>query len=231
MKVLVAEDDQNIREGLAEILRREGYSVLHASDGAVALETWRREQPDIICLDVMMPKRSGYDVCKIIREENPDVPILFISAKTEEIDKVVGFEFGADDYIIKPFGVREVIARIRAVTRRCFAQKSEENNHLNLNPFTIGDIDVEPAQLRATRNGSPMNLSLRDIQFLTLFQKNPGRALDRPTIFREVWGVNHVPNSRTLDQHISSLRKRIEVDPKNPQIVKTVHGVGYRYDP
>ncbi|MDK2970295.1 MAG: hypothetical protein PWP23_50 [Candidatus Sumerlaeota bacterium] len=229
MLVLLAEDDPRIRDGLAEILRREGYEVLLACDGTEALDLYRKRSPDFVCLDVMMPGKNGYAVCQAIRRDNPRVPIVFISAKTEEIDKVVGLESGADDYIAKPFGVREVVARIRAVTRRCLAD-SPAKNPLELQPFRLGDLDVFPAELRARRGNDTIDLSLRDVRILELLHRNPGKALDRHAFFAHAWGLDHVPNSRTLDQHISQLRKRIEADPREPAIIKTVHGVGYRYD-
>jgi len=227
MKVLIAEDDKNTREGLAEILEAEGYQTVCAGDGKQTLELFRREAPDFVCLDVMMPKADGYDVCRQIRKDDPAVPVIFISAKSEEIDKVVGLELGADDFITKPFGVKEVVARIRAVTRRYMA--SQQKNELP-RAFRIGDLDVTPAELRARRGEQVIDLSLRDVKMLQLFAENPGTVLDRNTIFDACWGMDYFPNSRTLDQHISQLRKRIELDPKNPEIIHTVHGVGYRYE-
>jgi len=227
MKVLVAEDDELIRKGLVDILEAEGYGVFEAADGEAAIEAWKKEAPDFICLDIMMPKLSGYDVCKAIRLEDPSVPVIFISAKTEEIDKVVGLELGADDFIVKPFGVREVIARIRAVTRRCIAQKKPSGLP---STFVLGDLEVFPAELRAKRSDSSIELSLREVRILGLFANNPGVVLSRNAIFDHCWDGDFFPLSRTLDQHIAKLRKRIETDPKNPQIIKTVHGVGYRFD-
>ena len=227
MKVLIAEDDKNIREGLAEVLQGEGYLTLSAKDGQEAIELFEREKPDFICLDIMMPNIDGYETCRRIRASDPNVPIIFISAKSEEIDKVVGLELGADDFIMKPFGVREVIARIRAVTRRCLASKRTEETP---NAFTMNDLQVIPAELRARRGDQVFDLSLRDLKILSLLHANQGKAVARDTFFDQCWGMEHMPNSRTLDQHISQLRKRIETDPKQPTIIKTVHGVGYRFD-
>jgi len=227
MKVLIAEDDAHIRNGLAEILQGEGYETLTARDGNEALALFKQQRPDFVCLDIMMPGANGYDVCREIRKGDATVPVIFISAKSEEVDKVLGLELGADDYILKPFGVREVVARIRAVTRRCMAAKSGEQP---VAPFTLRDLEVSPAQLRARRGESAIDLSLRDVRILSLLHRNRGSVVDRDTFFNECWGLDHMPNSRTLDQHISQLRKRIENDPKNPEIVRTVHGVGYRYD-
>lgn len=223
MKVLIAEDDDHIRAGLAEILESEGYTTVTVADGRTALEAWRRERPDFLCLDIMMPGMNGYEVCRAVRREAADVPIIFISAKSEEIDRVLGLELGADDYIMKPFGVREVVARIRAVTRRCRAQAPAVH-------FTLDDLEVHPAELRARRGEQTIELSLRDVAILTLLHRERGRAIDRDRFFKECWGLEHVPNSRTLDQHISQLRKRIERDPQDPRIIRTVHGVGYRHD-
>jgi len=229
MKVLVAEDDENIRNGLIEILEGEGYQTLAARDGRQALDLFASQSPDFACLDIMMPRVNGYDVCREIRGRGSAIPIIFISAKTEEVDKVLGLELGADDYIMKPFGVREVIARIRAVTRRCL-QTQARANALSDKSFQMGDLEVFPAELRARRGDEAIDLSLRDVKILDLLHKNPGRVLDRYTLFSQIWGLDHIPNSRTLDQHISQLRKRIERDPKRPAIIQTVHGVGYRYE-
>ena len=226
MRVLVAEDDQLTREGLVEVLEAEGYEVVQAGDGATALERFETETPDFVCLDIMMPGQNGYDVCRRIRESDADVPIIFISAKSEEIDKVVGFEIGADDFIVKPFGVREVVARIRAVTRRCMADRRNDVEQ----PFAMDDLRVVPSELRAYRDGTAIELSLRDVSILSLLHRNAGRVLDRNTIFNACWGEDYFPNSRSLDQHISQLRKRIEKNPGRPEIIRTVHGAGYRYE-
>ncbi len=225
MKVLIAEDDRHTREGLVEVLESEGYEVVATGDGMSAMKLYRESSPDFVCLDIMMPGASGYEVCKSIRTESPDLPIIFISAKAEEIDRLVGFEFGADDFIIKPFSVREVLARVRAVARRCYAQQESQPGE-----FMLDDLLVIPAELRARRNDCVMELSPRDLKLLQLLHANVGKVLDRNTLFRHAWGEDNFPNSRTLDQHISQLRKRVEIDPKNPRIIKTVHGVGYRFD-
>lgn len=227
MRVLIAEDDDHIREGLAEVLEGEGYRTLSARDGNEAVEVFKREKPDFVCLDIMMPGADGYEVCKQIRRHDPAVPIIFISAKSEEIDRVLGLELGADDFIMKPFGVREVIARIRAVTRRCIAAREPDKQP---SMFTLQDLQVFPAELRARRGDTVIDLSLRDVKILELLHRRKGEVVNRNTFFDECWDIDYMPNSRTLDQHISQLRKRIERDPKNPAIICTVHGVGYRYD-
>ena len=227
MKVLIAEDDDHIRNGLAEVLESEGYQTLPARDGQEALDMFEREKPDFVCLDIMMPGVDGYEVCREIRRRDATVPVIFISAKSEEIDRVVGLELGADDFIMKPFGVREVIARIRAVTRRCMAARAQGRTPSS---FTIQDLEVVPAELRARRGDTVIDLSLRDVRILELLYRRRGEVVDRNTFFDECWGIDYMPNSRTLDQHISQLRKRIERDPKNPAIIRTIHGVGYRCD-
>ncbi len=225
MRILIAEDDVHLRNGLAEILRNEGYETVLARDGDEALELFETRKPDLVCLDIMMPGSDGYEVCKRIRRQDAEVPLIFISAKSEEVDKVLGLELGADDYIIKPFGSREVVARIRAVTRRFQAARESDGPA----SFTMGDLEVFPRELRARRAEQVIDLSLRDVRILELLHRQRGSVIDRRTFFSECWGLDFIPNSRTLDQHISQLRKRIEVDPKQPSIITTVHGVGYRH--
>ncbi len=225
MKIMVAEDDRLTRQGLIDIFEGEGYETVSACNGKEALACFVEQSPNVVCLDIMMPDISGYDVCREIRRIDDSVPILFISAKSEEIDKVLGLEIGADDYIVKPFGVKEVVARIRALTRRCARSKPVVEAG-----FVIGDLEVFPDELRAHRGKSILELSLRDVSILKLFADNKGKVLNRDQIFNKCWGINYMPSSRTLDQHISQLRKRIELDPKNPVIIVTVHSAGYRYD-
>ncbi len=226
MKVLIAEDDPLTRKGLADVLHAEGYQVFQAGDGQTALEMFETHTPDFVCLDIMMPKINGYDLCQRMRRARPQTPIVFITAKSEEVDKVLGLELGADDFIVKPFGVKEVIARIRAVTRRC--RQTAETPATT--PFRMCDLLVIPAELRAKRGDTVIELSLRDVSLLELFYRHRSQVLDRSTIFNRCWGQNYLPNSRTLDQHISQLRKRIEADASSPQIIQTVHNAGYRFD-
>jgi DNA-binding response OmpR family regulator len=226
MKILVAEDDMYTREGLVSILETEGYEALSARNGDEALEAFRAKSPDIVCLDVMMPGRNGYDVCREIRRTHADIPVIFISAKSEEIDKVLGLELGADDFIVKPFGVKEVVARIRAVSRRYAQGRLKEEE---IEPFRMLDLSVVPSELKAYRDRKPIDLSPRDIKLLCALYSNRGKVLDRNALFDAGWGVAHLPNSRTLDQHISQLRKKIELDPRHPKIIVTVHNAGYRY--
>jgi len=228
VKILIAEDDNHIREGLMELVAREGYLALPAADGESALKVFARERPEFVLLDIMMPGMDGYSVCREIRRQDALVPVIFISAKSEEIDRVLGLELGADDYIMKPFGTREVVARIRAVTRRCLGRKSQGQKPLRR--LVFGDLEVMPDELRGRRGGKTIDFSLRDVKILDLLHRQRGRIVDRNTLFDECWGQDYLPSSRTLDQHISKLRKLIEIDPQNPRIIRTVHGVGYRYD-
>ncbi|TFG62022.1 MAG: response regulator transcription factor [Spirochaetales bacterium] len=240
MTILLAEDDSYTREGLEDILAGEGYDVTAAGDGEEALKLFSETAPDLVILDIMMPKINGYDVCRTIRKQDRLVPVIFLSAKSEEIDKVLGLELGADDYISKPFGIKEVIARVRAVYRR-YSAASEETGSGSAEagpsagpeeggvPFPLGDLLVRPSELRAVRGNDDIDLSLRDVRILALFAANKGKVLDRDIIYNAGWGEAHLPNSRTLDQHISQLRKKIESDPKDPRIIVTVHNAGYRY--
>ncbi|MCG8422812.1 MAG: response regulator transcription factor [Proteobacteria bacterium] len=229
MKVLAAEDDHHMLAAIVDILEGEGYQVVAARDGRQALALFRSENPDFVCLDIMMPHASGYDVCREIRQLDATVPVVFLSAKTEEIDKVLGLELGADDYIMKPFGIKEFVARVRAISRRCFAVRPEPERDRD---FTMGEIAVMPGQLRARRaDGHVVELSLREIKILATLHANQGKALSRDHLFRTCWGGDHYPNSRTLDQHISQLRKKIELDVSTPAVITTVRGVGYRFDP
>ena len=231
MKVLVAEDNPLTLAGLAEVLQTEGYHVLQAASGTVAMDLFERESPEFVCLDIMLPGVNGFDLCRRMRASRPQTPIVFITAKSEELDKVLGLELGADDFIVKPFGLKEVIARIRAVTRRCLASPACQSAVLSdPPPFPMGDLTIYPAELRARRGTDTIELSLRDVKVLELLHAHRGRVLDRNTIMNHCWGEDYFPSSRSLDQHISQLRRRIELDPKSPTIIRTVHGAGYRYE-
>lgn len=235
MKVLIAEDDKLIRQGLATLLQQEGYEPVEAENGATALQLFRDEQPEFVLLDIMMPQMDGYSVCKAIRQDNAVVPVIFISAKSEEIDRVVGLELGADDFIMKPFGTREVIARIRAVTRRALQNADSNSDPTNETPvpiddgFVMRDITVKPKELRAYRGDTVIELSLREVKILQLLFQHAGEVVDRDALFNYCWGRDYLPSSRTLDQHISKLRKLVENDSQQPDIIETVHGVGYRF--
>jgi DNA-binding response OmpR family regulator len=225
VKILIADDDPITLDSLAKCLRSEGYEPLAAADGAAALELWKSHKPDLLCLDIMMPGIDGYDVCRRVRASDPEVPIIFLSAKSEEIDVVVGLQLGGDDFIRKPFGKHELIARIAAVLRRAQSRKSERRS------FSMKDLIVYPRELRAEREGEEIQLSPREIAILELLHDRAGEVVNRDALLDQCWGINYFPESRTLDQHIAKLRKRIEWDPENPTIIETVRGAGYRYRP
>ncbi len=230
MKILIAEDDDHTREALREVLTMEGFDVLTASDGLQAIDFFRAMRPDFVCLDVMMPGQNGYEVCKQVRKIDEKVPILFLTAKSEEIDTVLGLELGADDYMTKPFGVKEIIARIRAIMRRTAIRNGTNASPQVEGGFMMDDLRVEPTELRAYRGDTEIPLSPRDLKVLRLLHDRRGKVVDRNTLADEVWGVDYFPESRALDQHISQLRKRIEIEAANPRIIRTVHGAGYRFE-
>lgn len=232
LDILVAEDDPNTRAALAEVLRSEGHRVTEAADGEQAKFLFDKKTPDLACLDVMMPGLSGYDLCRHFRVSCPRMPILFITAKADEIDKVVGLELGADDYIVKPFGTKEVVARIRAVARRCLDTDDDSKPAVEFSEqdFWMDDLEVLPRQFRAKRGQEAIELTPRELRILQLLASKPGEVIERNELFRVGWQEQHIPNSRTLDQTMSQLRKRIERDPKAPRIIQTVYGVGYRYE-
>ncbi len=232
MKLLIAEDDTLIREALIDILTVEGFDCVAAHDGLDAWELYQKIQPDMVLLDIMMPGQDGYAVCRKIRQQDQQTAVMFISAKSEEIDRVLGLELGADDYLMKPFGKHEVIARVRAIFRRYnMAQKSTLQTNQNSQTFVMKDLTIDTDQLRASRDDREYDLSLRDCTILKILYQNSGKVISRDELFNLCWGRDYLPTSRTLDQHISQLRKIIEIDPKNPEIITTVHGVGYRYQP
>ena len=228
MKVLVVENNPQMLQQLCDILDKEGYGTESAVNGTEALRLYRHQPPDFICLDIMMPDLSGYDVCREIRKTDIKIPIIFISSKSETADKVVGLEVGADDYIVKPFDIPEVIARIRAITRRCVAAQTSPDTEGQ--PFRLNSLHVLPRELRAEHAGKVIELSLREIRILRLFHDNKGKVVNRNTLLDHCWGKHIMPESRTVDWHISQLRRKIEKDPENPQIIKTLHGVGYKFE-
>lgn len=231
MNILIAEDDALLRQGLAELLKRDGFNTIETTNGHEAVESCKTaknsggSQPDLAILDIMMPVMDGYSACREIRRIFPELPIIFLSAKSEEIDRVVGLELGADDYIVKPFGSREITARIRAVLRRSLP-RTEENTE---NQFSMADLQIFPAEFRAERDGHSIDLSPRDVKILVLLHQKRGKVISRNDLTNHCWGHDHIPGSRSLDQHISQLRRKIEVDSHQPKIIGTVHGVGYRY--
>ncbi len=226
-KILVVEDDVHILTGLNDLLMDENYQVFSARDGEKALSLYRAERPDLILLDIMIPEKSGYDVCKEIRKKDPRTPILMLTAKGQEVDKIVGLELGADDYIVKPFSVNELLARIRAVLRR---SQLKGRPHTSQDPIQFGDITVDIKKLKAYKGKKEFDISPREVELLRLFSNHDGQVLDRWTLLDEIWGIQYTGTTRTLDQHIANLRKKIEDNPAQPRHILTVHGVGYRFN-
>ena len=183
----------------------------------------------LVCLDVMMPGRSGYDLCREFRSARSDVPVIFITAKSEQFDKVLGLELGGDDYIVKPFGCQEVLARVHAVARRCHRIPVASEKGIEAS-FEMDGLVVYPKKLRAMRGKATIKLTIRELQLLQLLYDHAGEVVARDLIFNLCWGYSHVPNSRTLDQMVSQLRNRVERNPKSPRIIQTVYGVGYRFE-
>lgn len=231
LSILVAEDDPNILTGLIDILESEGYRVTTAVDGEEAVHQLKLKSFDLVLLDIMMPEISGYDVCKQIRSKDEDTPIIMLTAKSEEIDKVVGLKLGADDYISKPFGVHELLARIQAVLRRCRRNNGQQTNNPDIpGIFPFGDAEIDTKGYRMVRNDKSIDLSEREITLLKYFYVHPNEVLSRDQLLNAVWGIDYYGTTRTLDQHIAQLRKKIEKDPSSPHFIKTVHRVGYRYE-
>jgi DNA-binding response OmpR family regulator len=225
MTLLVAEDDPLTRRALADILTAEGWTVVTAADGSKAWTLFEAGGIDLVCLDIMMPGRSGYDLCRKIREKNASVPLLFISAKAEEIDKVLGLELGADDFIVKPFGAREVVARIRAVLRRFERGAAAEPA---ASAWTLGPWTVDAQAMRAVTEGRSVDLTAREVALLDLLARHRGQVLSRVRILQLLWGWEEAPRTRTLDQHIAVLRKKL--DDRDQKLIRTVQGVGYRFE-
>jgi two-component system alkaline phosphatase synthesis response regulator PhoP len=222
MTILLAEDDAVTREALAELLVGEGHQVVAAKDGREALAHWSAHRPGLVLLDIMMPHASGYEVCRAIRREDRHTPVLFLSAKSEEVDVVLGLELGADDFLRKPFGKHELLARVRALLRRQEMPVRSEIFHLGL-------WEVHPKRLLARRDDAEVELTVREVKMLTLLARRRGEVLTRDELLNECWGMEYYPESRTLDQHVLNLRKKIEADPSRPALIETVRGAGYRY--
>jgi DNA-binding response OmpR family regulator len=227
---MIAEDDASLRQGLIDLLEGEGYEVLSAADGRQALEGFRRQTPDLLLLDVMMPELSGYDVCREIRKSDSRTPIIMLTAKGEEIDKVVGLELGADDYVTKPFGLHELRARIAAVLRRSRNQQPEPAAPLP-EQFGFGLALIDRKTYQVILGKQSHSLTSRELKLLEIFRARPNEVLSRNELLKAAWGIDYFGTTRTLDQHIAQLRKKIEPDPATPQFLLTVHGVGYRFQP
>lgn len=227
MKILVVDDEQAIVELIAYNLEKEGFSVLKAYDGAEALERVKTGRPDLVILDLMLPRIQGMDVCRALRKnpETAHLPIIMVTAKGQEIDRVLGLEIGADDYVTKPFSVRELIARVRAVLRR------REPLPPGTAPgvFSRGALKIDPASYEVSLDGAPVGLSPTELKLLIFLSRHPGRVYTRNQILDHVWGDNNFVEPRTVDVHVKRLRARIEKDPENPRFILTVRGIGYRF--
>lgn len=231
-RILLAEDDANIRLGLVATLESEGYAVTPAGDGAQALRLYPQEKFDLVLLDVMMPKASGYDVCRELRARGVRVPVLFLTAKGEEVDKVVGLKLGADDYVTKPFGVHELLARIEALLRRArtTARESEAVPEALPAQFQFGTAIIDRRKFTATVGDRATALTARELKLAEVLAQRAGEVLTRDALLNAVWGVDYFGTTRTLDQHVAQLRKKIESTDGAASAIATVHGVGYRYD-
>ena len=231
-KILVVEDDATLLDTLEYNLTREGYSVVTADDGPLALAVARQERPDLIVLDVLLPNLDGFEVCRILRREM-NVPILMLTARTEEVDKVVGLEMGADDYLTKPFSMRELLARIKALLRRVRLIRDEltaNGEAPTPDRMAYGDLTIDLNRHEVSWQGEPLRLKPREYDLLIFLARNKGVALSRNLILERVWGWDFDGGSRTVDVHVRWLREKIEADPANPERIVTVRGVGYCFE-
>ena len=230
-KVLVVEDDQVLLSVLKYNLTKEGHAVVTASDGARALELARTERPELVILDIMLPRVDGLEVCRILRTEMT-VPILMLTARSEEIDKVVGLEIGADDYVTKPFGMREFLARVRAMLRRTQMVKEEARlpKDKTASSLKVGGLEIDIPCHQALLNGSALDLSPKEFDLLVFFVRNRGIVFSRDQLLEKVWGYDYAGGTRTVDVHVRWLRQQIETDPAHPRHISTVRGVGYRFE-
>ena len=224
-RLLVVEDDSKMLKGLEMFFGSQGYEVVTAADGEEGLSMAIGEDPEIVILDVMLPKINGFDVCKRIRQENPHLPIILLTAKGEEIDKVVGLEIGADDYVVKPFSPKELEARVRALLRRSWLAPSPKTKEVR-----IGEVTLDFAKMDGFKKGKPLNLTSLEFQVLAYMAEREGEVVTRDDLLDKVWGYDTFPTTRTIDTHVLHLRKKIEKDPRNPVYLRTAHGKGYIMD-
>jgi DNA-binding response OmpR family regulator len=222
-RILVVEDDNAILRGLTDNLRYEGYDVLPVRSGDEGLRVILEEEPDLVILDIMLPVLSGFDVCRRARKEGKMMPILMLTARGQEVDRVMGLDLGADDYVTKPFSVPELLARVRALLRRATAASPLPER------VEFGDIRVEFERYEATRAGKAVRLSPKEFGVLRLLVAREGDVVTRTDLLHEVWGYDRFPTTRTVDNHVASLRSKLEGDPANPRHLLTVHGVGYKF--
>lgn len=225
--VLIVEDEENLLEAVKYNLVKEGYRVLTAGDGERGLELARNSNPSLVILDVMLPKLDGLQVCQLLRRES-DVPILMLTAKAEEVDRVVGLELGADDYVTKPFSMRELLARVKALLRRSGLSPEKPLGEA-LEILTTGNLEVDVTGHQARMSGEPLELKPRVFELLRLLVANTGRAFTRDQILERLWGHDYIGDTRTVDVHVRWLREKIEADPSDPKRIITVRGIGYRF--
>jgi two-component system response regulator RegX3 len=222
-RVLLVEDEESYREATSYMLRREGYDVVATADGRTGLDEFARAGADIVLLDLMLPGLSGVEVCRQIRQTS-SVPVIMVTARDSEIDKVVGLEIGADDYVTKPFSHRELVARIRAVLRR------GQDNEPIPDVIEAGDVRMNVERHEVSLHGEPVRLALKEFELLEMFLRNPGRVLTRGQLIDRVWGADYFGDTKTLDVHVKRLRAKLEADPANPKLFVTVRGLGYKLD-
>lgn len=222
-KILIVEDDPGIQMSLQDEFESEGYQVFVANDGAKGLSMTKEKKPDLIILDIMLPELDGYEVCKRLRKEGNNTPIIMLTVKDKEIDKVLGLEFGADDYVTKPFSLRELLARVKSVFRRI------EDHPTEIHSFCIGETEFDFKKYEARKRGQKIEYTPLEFQMLRLFVKQKGEVLTRDDFLDQIWGEdNLVVSSRTIDSHIANIRKKIEEDPSNPKFITSIRGVGYK---
>jgi two-component system alkaline phosphatase synthesis response regulator PhoP len=224
-KIIIVDDEEHIRELLKFNLENSGYSTIYADNGIDALKLIKSERPQLILLDLMLPGMDGYDVCKEVRKDNniSTTPIIMITAKGEEFDKVLGLELGADDYITKPFSIREILARVKAVLRRTSVQNVDKS-------YKFGNIIIDFEKHEVIKDNFKVELTLKEFELLEILIKNKGRVLTRDFLLDKIWGYEYVGETRTVDVHIRHLRQKIEENDKNPQYIETIRGVGYRFN-
>ena len=221
--ILLIEDERAMADGLRDALEHHGYSVRIAPDGEAGLELARTVQPDLVVLDVMLPGRDGFEICRLLRAERFSAPIIMLTARSEEVDRVVGLEVGADDYVVKPFSTRELLARVKAHLRR------QTNAPPAISGCKFGDVSVDFAAAVVTRGGRPVDLTSTELAILRLLWERRNEVVSRDEVMNHVWGYETYPESRTVDTHVLNLRHKLEADPRKPCFILTVHGVGYRF--
>lgn len=222
-KILIIEDQKDMVEGLVFNLQAQGYETSVAYDGEEGLSTAAKENPNLIILDIMLPKKDGFQVCRDLRDRGFDMPILMLTARSDEASKVLGLDVGADDYLTKPFGILELSARVKALLRR---QKKETGE---IEIFRFGDCLLDFKNYKAEKGGVPLELSPREYAMMELFVKNLGKVISRNMFLNEIWGYEKFPTTRTIDIHIARLRQKLEQNPDSPEFILTVHGRGYKF--